>query len=160
VLLDDSGPPMSDAYMAPCLQKTWRSLWDINKNLFPTCAACIVDGGGGIVNYAPYLSARWPDSRMGLISSTHDLVISAFLGYDHDDCTAALPLSKAAFQAGLDDLRDNYLAPAGHWGTYYVNSMMHTYLIGPWFYTTKVDNRPLTTWVKALLAGQTSNVGQ
>jgi hypothetical protein len=29
---------------------------------------------------------------------------------------------------------------------------------GAAFYTTKVGNKPLTTWVKELLAGQSSNI--
>lgn len=95
---------------------------------------------------------------MGLISSTHDSVISTFFGFGHDDCGVPLPLSGSAFAAGLADLRDNHLASSGHWGTYFVNSITHTYLIGPGFYTTQVGNKPLTSWVKELLAGQTSHV--
>ena len=158
VLLDDSGPPMADPYLAPCLQKQWRALWDIDKTLPPSCAGCTEASGGGIVNYASYLSARWPDSRMGLISSTHDSVISTFFGFGHDTCGTPQPLTGAEFEAGLVDLRDSYLATAGHWGTYYVDSITHTYLIGPGFYTTQVGNKPLTSWVKELLAGQTSNI--
>ncbi len=158
VLLDDSGPPMADPWLAPCLQKQWRGLWDIDKTLPPNCAGCTEPDGGGIVNYAAYLSARWPDSRMGLISSTHDAVISTFFGFGHDTCGTPLPLSGAQFEAGLIDLRDSYLGASGHWGTYYVNSISHTYLIGPGFYTTQVGGKPLTSWVKELLAGQTSNI--
>ena len=158
VLLDDSGPPMADPYLAPCLQQQWRDLWDINQTLPPTCSGCTGADGGGIVNYASYLSARWPESRMGLISSTHDSVISTFFGFGHDSCGLPLPLTGAQFAAGLADLRDTYLATSGHWSTYYVNSITHTYLIGPGFYTTKVGDKPLTSWVKELLAGQVSNV--
>jgi hypothetical protein len=158
VLLDDSGPPMADPYLAPCLQKQWRNLWDIDQTLPAGCSGCTGADGGGIVNYASYLSTRWPDSRMGLISSTHDAVISTFFGFGHDTCGLPLPLTFAQFEAGLVDLRDGYLASSGHWGTYYVNSIAHTYLIGPGFYTTQVGKKPLTTWVKELLAGQTSNV--
>lgn len=158
VLLDDSGPPMADPYLAPCLQKQWRDLWDIDQTLPPSCTGCTGPDGGGIVNYATYLSARWPDSRMGLISSTHDSVISTFFGFGHDSCGIPLPLSGAKYAAGLADLRDTYLATSGHWSTYYVNSISHTYLIGPAFYTTKVGSTPLTSWVKGLIAGQVSNV--
>lgn len=158
VLLDDSGPPMADPYLAPCLQKQWRDLWDIDQTLPPSCSGCTGADGGGIVNYASYLSARWPDSRMGLISSTHDSVISTFFGFGHDSCGVPLPLSGAQFAAGLADLRDGYLASSGHWSTYFVNSITHTYLIGPGFYTTKVGDKPLTSWVKELIAGQVSNV--
>lgn len=158
VLLDDSGPPMADKYLAPCLQKQWRGLWNIDKTLPPGCSGCDGPDGGGIVNYASYLSKRWPESRMGLISSTHDSVISTFFGFGHDTCGTPLPLTGAEYEAGLVDLRDTFLGSSGHWGTYYVNSITHTYLIGPGFYTTQVGNKPLTSWVKELLDGQTSNI--
>ena len=39
-LLDDSGPPMSDTYLAPCLQKQWRGLWNLPGVLPAACTAC------------------------------------------------------------------------------------------------------------------------
>ena len=36
VLLDDSGPPMADPYLAPCLQKQWRDLWSAGHGLHAT----------------------------------------------------------------------------------------------------------------------------
>lgn len=158
-LLDDSGPPMSDAYLAPCLQTLWRDLWNLDATLPADCAACSSPGGGGIVNYASYLAAKWPQGRMGLISSTHDSVISTFFGYGANDCTGMLPLSGAEYEAGLEDLKANYLSSSALWGTYFVNSVTHTYLELPTFYTTQVQNQKLTSWVTQLLYGQPTNVG-
>jgi Pectinacetylesterase len=158
-LLDDSGPPMSDTYLAPCLQKQWRSLWNLPGVLPAACTACTEPSGGGIVNYITYLNERWPKSPKGLISSTQDAVISTFFGFGSDDCTATTPLSGATYAAGLEDLRDNYLAESPLWGTYFVDSITHTYLLGPGFYTTTVNGELLTTWVGDLLDGQPDNVG-
>jgi hypothetical protein len=158
-LLDDSGPPMSDQYLAPCLQKQWRSLWNMAATLPAGCTACTDAAGGGIVNYVTYLGQRWPHANMGLISSTQDAVISTFYGFGTDDCTQSTPLPGPTYAAGLQDLRQNYLSASGHWGTYFVNSVTHTYELGPGFYTTKVNGKLLTDWVADLLAGQPDNIG-
>ncbi len=158
-LLDDSGPPMSDAYLAPCLQKQWKGLWDLAAVLPSGCTGCTDAAGGGIVNYVTYLSSAWPKSRMGLISSTQDAVISTFYGFGSNDCTQSTPLPGATYAAGLDDLRTNYLSQSGTWGTYFVDSITHTYLLGPGFYTTTVNGKLLTDWVADLLAGKADNIG-
>ncbi len=157
-LLDDSGPPMADAYLAPCLQSEWRSLWNLAAALPADCPACTGPDGGGIVHYADYLGTKWPSANLGLLSSTADSVISTFYGYGSNDCMSQTPLSGATYQAGLDDLRQNHLSH-GHWGTYYVPSVTHTYLLGPGFFTTSVNATALTDWFFALLHGTAGNVG-
>jgi hypothetical protein len=158
-LLDDSGPPMSDSYLAPCLQKQWKGLWNLGATLPPGCPECNGANGGGIVNYVPYLRGRWPNAPMGLISATHDSVISTFFGFGSDECSASTPLSGAAYEAGLEELRDDYLSSSPNWGTYYIDSASHTWLLGPGFYTTKVNGKKLSAWVGELLNGQPSNIG-
>jgi hypothetical protein len=158
-LLDDSGPPMSDTYLAPCLQEQWRSLWDLSTTLPASCTDCIDADGGGIVNYVTYLASKWPSSHMGLVSSTEDAVISTFYGYGSDGCTSSTPLPGATYAAGLEDLRTHYLSPTGRWGTYFVDSITHTYLLGPGFYTTTVNGKLLTDWIGDLLDGQAGNIG-
>jgi hypothetical protein len=157
-LVDDSGPPMSDGYLAPCLQEQWRSLWNLEATL-PAGCGCTTPNGGGIVNYVTYLADRWPNSQMGLISSTHDAVISAFFGYGTNDCTASTPIPPDVYAAGLQDLRQNYMSKSGLWGTYFIDSIQHTWLLGPGFYTTVVNGKALPAWIGDLLAGQPSNVG-
>lgn len=157
-LIDDSGPPMSDAYLAPCLQKKWKTLWNLGSTLPPGCPGCNAPNGGGIVNYIPYLQARWPNATMGLISATHDSVISTFFGFGSDSCNSSTPLSGATYEAGLVDLRDNYLAASPRWGSYYIDSVSHTWLLGPGFYTTSVKGKKLSDWFGEVLNGQPSNI--
>lgn len=158
-LIDDSGPPMSDTYLAPCLQEQWRDLWRFDETLPADCASCTNANGGGIVNYVTYLANKWPQSRLGLISSTRDSVISTFYGYGTASCTQVLPIPGDVYAAGLEDLRTNYLSSSGLWGTYYVDSTTHTYLAGPGFYLTQVNGVKLTDWVRDLVQGAASNVG-
>src|SRR5262249_39591433 len=96
---------------------------------------------------------------MGLISSTQDGVISTFYGYGTNDCTSSTPLPGATYEQGLDDLRAHYFSASGRWGTYFINSTNHTWLLGPGFYTTSVNGTALSTWVGDLIAGKASNVG-
>ena len=158
-LVDDSGPPMGDAFLAPCLQKQWKGLWNLAGTLPAGCTSCNTANGGGIVNYVPYLAKAWPNSYLGLISSTRDAVISTFYGFGTANCTQSTPLPGDVYAAGLEDLRNNYMSSSGKWGTYFVESTTHTYLLGPGFYTTQVQGKLLTTWMRDLLDGHASNVG-
>ncbi|NUO48548.1 MAG: hypothetical protein HOV80_06800, partial [Polyangiaceae bacterium] len=72
VLIDDSGPAMSDEYLAPCLQTRWREVWGLDSTLPAGCPECTGPDGGGIANYVTYLGNRYPDSRMGLLSNDQD----------------------------------------------------------------------------------------
>lgn len=150
-LLDDSGPPMSDKYITPCLQKQWKGLWGLTSTLPAGCPECNGPDGGGIVNYVDYIAQKYPKSRLGLISSDKDSVISTFFGFGKNDCNLAVPLSGAEYSAGLKELRDTYLGKAPGWATYFVDSISHTYLVGPGFYSTEVDGVKLTAWVDALV---------
>ena len=158
-LIDDSGPPLADDYLAPCLQKKWRELWNLAAALPTECADCTLPSGGGLVNYADHLAATWPNSRLGLISSTRDSVISTFFGYGADGCTKTTPIPGDVYAEGLMDLRDNHLSSASGWGSYYVDSTTHTYLIGPGFYLAQVNGVKLTQWMRDLLSGYPSHVG-
>jgi hypothetical protein len=151
VLVDDSGPPMADAYLAPCLQSRWRSLWALKGTLPADCPECTGADGGGIVNYVDYISNKYPNARMGLISSTRDSVISLFYGYGKNDCQdidgIASPVDGNVYAAGLEDLRTKHMNKPGQWGTYFVDSATHTYLLGPGFYSTTVQGTKLSKWL-------------
>ncbi|MBK9265673.1 MAG: hypothetical protein IPM54_38525 [Polyangiaceae bacterium] len=151
ILVDDSGPPMSDAYIAPCLQSRWRSLWNLNNTLPADCPECAGPDGGGIVHYVDYVGKKYPNARLGLISSTRDAVISLFFGYGKNDCQnidgIASSVDGNVYAAGLMDLRDNHMGTSGQWGTYFVDSTTHTYLLGPGFYSTAVQGKKLSAWL-------------
>ncbi|AKT39494.1 uncharacterized protein CMC5_036410 [Chondromyces crocatus] len=157
-LLDDSGPPMADTYMAPCLQKRWRDLWNLDGS-FPTdCADCSTANGGGIVNLASHLGAKYPDARLGLISSDKDNTIRTFFSFGQNNCASidGLPssMSSATYAQGLEDLRQNHLSDSASWATYFIDSTTHTYLGGNGFYSTTVSGTALTDWVARLFMGE------
>jgi len=151
VLIDDSGPPMSDGYIAPCLQDRWRTLWGIAETLPADCPECTGPDSGGIVNYVSFIGKKYPGARLGLISSTRDSVISLFYGYGKNDCKdidgIATAVSGDVYAQGLAELRDTYMKGPASWATYYVDSTTHTYLVGPGFFSTSVNGKKLSTWV-------------
>jgi hypothetical protein len=150
VLIDDSGPPMSDSYITPCLQDRWKTLWNLKNTLPADCADCAGPDGGGIVNYTTYMQNKYPNSRLALISSTRDSVISLFFGYGKNDCQnidgIASPVAGDVYAQGLAELRDKYATAPGVWATYYVDSTTHTYLLAG-LYSTSVNGKKLTDWV-------------
>ncbi len=157
-LVDDSGPVMSDTYMAPCLQTRWRDLWGLDKTMPSDCPDCIGADGGGTVHYVTHIGKKYPGARLGLISSDQDNTIRYFLGFGQNNCQgidgfgSSLPGNE--FQAGLTELRDTYLKPWASWGTYFVASTSHTYIGGnDSFYNTTVQNVALTDWFADFVNG-------
>src|SRR5262249_30373357 len=86
LLIDDSGPPMSDTYLAPCLQTRWRTLWGLNSTLQPLCPKAIGSNGGNIVQAIVCLGQKYQAGRLGLISSAEDGTIAQFYGFGQNNC--------------------------------------------------------------------------
>lgn len=160
-LLDDSGPPMSDAFMVPCLQQLWRDAWNLDEILPPDCANCFNDNGGGLVNLGRFLAEKHVGQHFALISSLGDNTIRFFFGFGNNDCTAALPSTTVErFTMGLVDLRDNWLnKPADTWGTFFLSGEQHTWIGGDSYYNaTSGANVKLVDWVSDLIDGTVANV--
>lgn len=161
-LLDDSGPPMVDEVLAPCLQQQWSDLWGFDDTLPQDCEDCFPSEGGGLANLARYLAKAHPDQQLGLVTSTADLTIRFFFGYGADDCMPqTINIPAAEFEAGLVDLRENYIdEPEGVWSTYYVgDSDHHVWLLGTQFSGVSVDGVRFVDWFEQLLAGEAGHVG-
>ncbi len=160
-LLDDSGPPMSDAFMVPCLQQLWRDAWNLDEILPPDCANCFNDNGGGLVNLGRFLAEKHVGQHFALISSLGDNTIRFFFGFGNNDCTALVPSTTVErFTMGLVDLRDNWLnKPTDTWGTFFLSGEQHTWIAGGSFYNaTSGANVKLVDWVSDLLDGTVANV--
>jgi hypothetical protein len=157
-LINDSGPPMSDTYLTPCLQTRLRTLWGLNSTLPKSCVDCTKADGGGLVNAVPFLHTNYPNERLGLISSDEDSVISIFFGFGKNNCVGidavSTPMTGAEYTAALNELRDVYMAGSPAWNTYYISSVAHTYLGNPTFYTTTVKGVKLTEWVGNIVTGE------
>lgn len=165
VLIDDSGPTMSDTYMTPCLQTRWRTLWGLANTLPADCPQCTGPNGGGLVNYVSYLAAKYPTGRLSLISSMQDGTITQFFGFGLNNCAQidgfAPAMSGAMYTMGLNELRNMYANQSPPWGSYFINGTQHTWIgANNTFYNTTVQNVPLPKWFGDMVnGGPIANVG-
>jgi len=151
-LLDDAGPPLSDAYMKPCLQGLWRDLWNLNATTPPECTDCIGSDGGGISNYLSFIAQRYPERRLGLLSTMADRTIRGFFGYGYSpSCTTPAGMPSAEFEAGLLELRDEITAPYDNFATYYVEGTAHTFL-GRQLSTVDENGTNLGDWIGQMIS--------
>jgi hypothetical protein len=159
-LIDDSGPPMEDPYLATCLQSENRRIWNLDSTVGADCGGDCNDPGRFFLDYADHAAKTYPKSRLGLLETTDDGTITEYFGFGANDCNTFVPvqLSAATFTAGLDDIRTQ-LAGDTNVGSYYHSGTVHTTLGDPSFYTNTAGGVQLTTWVQNLITGSTSNVG-
>ncbi|MCA9718972.1 MAG: hypothetical protein H6713_17715 [Myxococcales bacterium] len=164
-LIDDSGPPLGDDWLAPCLQQRWRDLYNLGDTIPADCDDCFQPDGGGISNLGAYIANKHHDQTLGLISSERDLIIRTFFGYGlqkpgGEQCPEGifeLPMNGDHFEAGIYALRDG-LAEHDNWGSYLMGGTSHTYLSFLSYYTKSVNGILLIDWIRNMLEGQTSHV--
>ena len=132
LLIDDSGPPLGDTYMTPCLQQQFRDAWNLDAAIPAGCTACTGTNGGGLTNAAGWLADQHADSRLALISSIDDGTIRSFFGFGYPDCaTGGQTMPDAPFEAGIAELRDTTLASHPNFRMYTKDSALHVWLIRP-----------------------------
>lgn len=158
LLLDDSGPPMSSQYVPTCLQQQWRTIWGLDRTMLADCGSACPNQNDYLVDFSMFVINKYTSRAGGLVSALQDNTIRLFYGFGLNNCTVTgVPNMPAAqFQAGLEDYRSRIQGK--NFGTYYVSSTSHTWIGGGTFYSTTVQNTPLTTWVAALINGTTSHV--
>jgi hypothetical protein len=159
-LIDDSGLILPDQYLAPCLQERWRSLWKLSDNLPQDCEGCRNPDGGGLVNMYTFLGAKYPTSRLGALGSRADSIITLFYGWGRNECANIngldAPLGIGRYAEGLQVTRDSYLKRSPAWGSYYINSLQHTWIGGNSYYRNKVKGVTLLSWVRDIVEGAPS----
>jgi len=152
-LLDDSGPPLSDTYLTPCLQQVFRERWNLEATLPDACDDCINEDGGGLINLVGALSEKYPDRRLGIVSSLADNTIRQFFGFGYPDCVDyQLPMDADVFAAGVAELRDDVLAPLDNARAYTIDSMEHVWTNNP-LGEVEVDGVTLSAWITSLIDG-------
>lgn len=161
VLVNDSGPLFeSDEVLSPCMQKTWRDLWNLDAVLPEGCDECRSVDGDGLVYLLPYLAEVYPDGSFGLLARTGDLVVREMLGRGQDDCTSNSILPESMLRVGLLGLRDDLLVPTGRWSTYFQQGLLHCFIAGDsFFYHGAVGGDSLLDWFTGVLSSQPTQVG-
>lgn len=152
-LVNDSGPPMSDAYMTPCLQTIFRQAWNLGATVPADCAECTGPDGGGLVNLVGFLAAKYPDSRFGLISSLADRSIRGVYGNGYPDCeNPTIPMPADAFAAGIAELRDDVMAELANARAFTIDGDQHVWTQRP-LDQTEVAGATLGSWLGELVFG-------
>jgi hypothetical protein len=125
MLLDDSGPPLLPGAVSRTLLDAWRQSWGLDRLLDPLCGAACRDGFAPLL---PVLAARYPRDRLALLSSRRDQVISSYY-----------LLGGAAFEADLDRMLAEALAPLPSARSFVVPGTSHTMLGAPAGFTQGVS---------------------
>jgi hypothetical protein len=157
-LIDDSGPPMSDTYLTPCLQQQTRTDWDLAAALPSGCSACTQQDGGGLGNAATYVADAHKSDRLALITSTRDGVIRSFLGFGYPDCaTGGNPIPETDYATGIAMLRDQTLATHDNFKVWSIDSGLHVWLVGRGALSSEVSHGvTLGDWLTKMLDGDSS----
>lgn len=150
--IDDSGPPLSGAYLAPCLQAKWRDTWGLDKSMLADCGSYCPDRDDFIFDYAQYWAKLYRDRSSGLIESSEDTIIRSFFGAGALECRGNLltPLLPRKFREGLLEFRDA-IADYGKFATFYPSSRQHTWLGDNSFYTARTGGISLLEWFTDIL---------
>ncbi|MCB9754090.1 MAG: hypothetical protein H6713_29455 [Myxococcales bacterium] len=158
-VIDDSGPPLSNDVIAPCLQETFREVWGLDGTALADCPEC--DPNNFATGLLDHVLETHPGVRYGLFSNTSDLIIRTYMGFgwgggEHDNCEGvptAVPAQ--AYSLDLDTIRAAHGDKAS---TFYVNGVGHTVLrVG--YYLTSVGGTSVPEWVGDVLDGQVTHVG-
>jgi len=157
-LIDDSGPPLSDTYLTPCLQQQTRQYWNLNAALPDGCTACNQQDGGGLGNAATFVADKHKDRRLALITSTRDGVIRSFLGFGYPDCqSGGNPMPEQDYATGITELRDTTLASHTNFKVWSIDSGLHVWLVGRGALSSETSHGvTLGDWLTKMLSDDSS----
>jgi cysteine-rich repeat protein len=170
IVVDDSGPPMANDVIPPCLQQQFREVWGLDKTILAECGADCADPDDFASGLIEHTFKKHPGIRFGLFSNTADLVIRTFMSFgwgngQFNNCGGTPTITPAsAYEAGLLALREEHVDFAS---TYYIGQTQvlysfgtgHTALRTPSFWTTVIDGVQLADWVGHVIDGEVEHVG-
>jgi hypothetical protein len=157
-VLSDSGPAMPSSVVEPCLEQAWHDTWGFGDGVMLDCGADCPSTGDYMIDQVLHFGWRYPSYRGGLISSAQDSTISFFFSFGRNGCQGGT-LAPADYQAGLLDFRGQLQAQGTPFGTYYIPSTHHIWLMRDADFATSVNGVALKQWLADLLAGSVRHVG-
>jgi hypothetical protein len=161
-LIDDSGPLMSNPWLAACLETGTIGLWGLQNTVIRDCGSDCSDLGNSLSQYWVHLPKTYPNAQFAFLDSVDDGVITDFFGFGADNCTSFKQVDAGDYQAGLIDMRTKVAADSNA-GLFLFPGTSHTSLVSA--YTTRTANasdggtEKLEDWVTAIVGGTTTNVG-
>jgi hypothetical protein len=175
-VITDSGIPFQDQFLAACLQKKWRDIWNLDAIMPPNCTGCRNANGGGLaLGLGTYLfKERFKDRMMGgMVSSAQDDIIRLFFSAGVNNCMtdpgvqalamlfgSAGDFTPATFRSGLSDTVNN-VAGASRVGYYVIPGGAHMHLWRPRFYSDNGlgSGATMASWVADIIAGMPTHRG-
>ncbi|NJK33313.1 MAG: hypothetical protein HC927_13430 [Deltaproteobacteria bacterium] len=158
-VIDDSGPPLSNDVIPPCLQQRFRETWNLDATVLAECPEC--DPTNFATTYLDHVIATHPNLRFGVFSNTSDAIISTYMGFgwgngQHDNCEGTpIPVPALTYAEDLLAIRALHESEIS---TFYVLGLGHTVLrVG--YNITSVGGTSVPEWIAEVLDGQISHVG-
>lgn len=111
-VLNDSGPPMTEEYLTPCLQQRLASIWNWSTTVPAGCAECDIASGHVTEPVMRWSVEQTKNRRHALLSNSADSIISTFYSYGLNDCAnldSLLPpgFPDGAYLNGLHELQED-----------------------------------------------------
>ena len=158
-VVDDSGPPLSNDVIAPCLQETFREVWNLDATVLAECPDC--DPTDFATTLIEHVFDNYPNIQFGLFSNTADAIISTYMGAGWgngiwNNCDG-LPTTVPGpvYNQDLQAIRAAHMDEAS---TMYVFGIGHTALrVG--YNITFADGVSLPNWIGMVIDGQNVHVG-
>lgn len=170
VVIDDSGPPLANTVIPPCLQQQFREVWGLDDTILAECGGDCTDANDFATGVLNHTLVQYPEIRFGLFSNTADAIIRVFMSFGwgngtHDNCGGVPTIVPAdVYEDGLLALRDAHGDRAasfliGQGQILYNFGQGHTVLRSPSFWTTVIDGVALPQWVAGVIDGEVQHVG-
>jgi hypothetical protein len=180
VVLDDSGPPFSAQYLAPCVQKNWRAIWGFDGALPPDCAECFQPDGSGLTNIFYYWLQKYQKASFGMVSTSQDEVMRLFFAQGNNNCASdnatwdglvqilGSGYSGMMYTQGLNDLLTAFQCSGriagyliGGQNPNYPNPTYHQHIFRSEFYQAITNDGGITMaeWTSDLIGGNLQIVG-
>ena len=151
-LIDDSGPPMGDQFIAECLQSHLKTTWGLSETLPADCVDCAADSWAE--PFVNHILTKFPERSIGLISSEADATITTFWAFGEDNCAklnSGLPIyPEGKYLLGLEDLRDR-IGAGTNFGMFLVPGDEHVFMDNG-LNAVSVDGVKLEDWIRDAIA--------
>jgi len=135
ILLDDSLPLFQGDSLPPAFRAAWFASWDLGKAIAPLCGTACADDLSLVMSN---LATRYPNDRMGLLSSMQDKTIRTFYLQ-----------TGSQYQTNLTALASGILDPTPNFRHFFVPGESHTMVAAIGNFTSQ--GVPLGTWLARMV---------
>lgn len=144
-LLIDSAPPFTTELLPLAFQDVQRAAWNLDAAIPEGCESC-----DDLFATFSFLLGRWPDMRVGLVSSLEDSTMRFLIGLGLGDPNS---ISGAEYRAGLVELLDEAFARRAGAEMFLIPGAAHVFVYRDPLSGVVVDDLPLGAFLEGLVEG-------